>query len=418
MSRMSVTVPEIISHYSAMGYSAGDIISTGTVSGVAGFSDDAASLYLKPGDVVEAEIEGVGVLRNPIISWEEGHPEAGRATARRSRRRSSAMARAWRSPPAGSAGRRAGEVRGVPGDPVRDRAVASPRRARRRRGAGFATRVGPGPAAPQPDARWPRSRTVSCPPTDEQCLNLNVFTPALDERRPVFVWLHGGGFAIGHAGASLYSRRAPGGGRRRGGRHRQLPAGQPRLARPPVAGARVRTRPPATGACSTRSLRSNGCARTSLPSAAIRPRSSLAGQSAGRAVRRSTCSSAPAAHGLFRSRRSSSRRRSATSPRRRRRRSGGREALSAAAGGGRVRSGPSARTRRRADRRAARGAARAAGVPREPGAARSRPLDAGSLPDSPARLARREPRGRRAGRPHRRRGHVLLPRAVAPVAAA
>ena len=75
-SRMSVTVPEIISHYSAMGYSPGDIISTGTVSGVAGFSEDAASLYLKPGDVVEAEIEGVGVLRNPVISWAEGHPES------------------------------------------------------------------------------------------------------------------------------------------------------------------------------------------------------------------------------------------------------------------------------------------------------------------------------------------------------
>ena len=75
MSNMSVTVPEIISHYSAMGYSPGDIVSTGTVAGVAGFSEDAASLYLKPGDVVEAEIEGVGVLRNRVISWEEGHPE-------------------------------------------------------------------------------------------------------------------------------------------------------------------------------------------------------------------------------------------------------------------------------------------------------------------------------------------------------
>ena len=75
MSRMSVSVAEIISHYSAMGYSAGDIISTGTVAGVAGFSEDAASLYLKPGDVVEAEIERVGVLRNPVISWAEGHPE-------------------------------------------------------------------------------------------------------------------------------------------------------------------------------------------------------------------------------------------------------------------------------------------------------------------------------------------------------
>jgi len=73
-SRMSVSIPEIISHYSAMGYSPGDIISTGTVAGVAGFSEDAASLYLRPGDMIEAEIEGVGVLRNPVISWSEGHP--------------------------------------------------------------------------------------------------------------------------------------------------------------------------------------------------------------------------------------------------------------------------------------------------------------------------------------------------------
>jgi 2-keto-4-pentenoate hydratase/2-oxohepta-3-ene-1,7-dioic acid hydratase in catechol pathway len=69
MSRMSVTVPEILSHYSPMGYSAGDVISTGTVSGVAGFSEDPASLYLRPGDVVEAEIERIGVLRNPVVGW-------------------------------------------------------------------------------------------------------------------------------------------------------------------------------------------------------------------------------------------------------------------------------------------------------------------------------------------------------------
>jgi 2-keto-4-pentenoate hydratase/2-oxohepta-3-ene-1,7-dioic acid hydratase in catechol pathway len=52
-----------------MGYSPGDIISTGTVAGVAGFSEDPASLYLRPGDVVEAEIERIGVLRNPVIAW-------------------------------------------------------------------------------------------------------------------------------------------------------------------------------------------------------------------------------------------------------------------------------------------------------------------------------------------------------------
>ncbi len=73
--RMSVTIPEILAHYAPLGYSAGDVVSTGTVSGVAAFSEDAASLYLRPGDVMEAEIERIGVLRNPVISWQEAHGE-------------------------------------------------------------------------------------------------------------------------------------------------------------------------------------------------------------------------------------------------------------------------------------------------------------------------------------------------------
>jgi 2-keto-4-pentenoate hydratase/2-oxohepta-3-ene-1,7-dioic acid hydratase in catechol pathway len=81
-SRMSVTIPEILSHYSALGYSAGDVVSTGTVSGVAGFSEDAASLYLKPGDVMEAQIEHIGVLRNPVSSWLEAHGEPAPARVR------------------------------------------------------------------------------------------------------------------------------------------------------------------------------------------------------------------------------------------------------------------------------------------------------------------------------------------------
>jgi 2-keto-4-pentenoate hydratase/2-oxohepta-3-ene-1,7-dioic acid hydratase in catechol pathway len=81
--KMSVTIPEILAHYSSMGYSAGDVLSTGTVSGVAAFSDDPQSLYLKPGDVIECEIERIGVLRNPVISWAQAHPGAERdATAR------------------------------------------------------------------------------------------------------------------------------------------------------------------------------------------------------------------------------------------------------------------------------------------------------------------------------------------------
>jgi 2-keto-4-pentenoate hydratase/2-oxohepta-3-ene-1,7-dioic acid hydratase in catechol pathway len=56
-SKMSVKIPEILSHYSPMGYSAGDVVSTGTVSGVAAFSGDPKAWYLKPGDVMECEIE-------------------------------------------------------------------------------------------------------------------------------------------------------------------------------------------------------------------------------------------------------------------------------------------------------------------------------------------------------------------------
>jgi len=79
---MSPTIPEILAHYSPLGYSAGDVVSTGTVSGVAGFSEDAASLYLRPGDVIEAEIEGIGVLRNPVVSWQEAHGEPAPARVR------------------------------------------------------------------------------------------------------------------------------------------------------------------------------------------------------------------------------------------------------------------------------------------------------------------------------------------------
>jgi 2-keto-4-pentenoate hydratase/2-oxohepta-3-ene-1,7-dioic acid hydratase in catechol pathway len=72
-SKMSVKIPEILSYYSPMGYSAGDVVSTGTVSGVAAFSGDPKAWYLKVGDVMECEIENIGVLRNQVISWEEAY---------------------------------------------------------------------------------------------------------------------------------------------------------------------------------------------------------------------------------------------------------------------------------------------------------------------------------------------------------
>lgn len=80
-SKMSVTIPEILAHYSAMGYSAGDVVSTGTVSGVAAFSADPKAWFLKPGDVMECEIEQIGILRNAVISWEQAYGEKPPGTA-------------------------------------------------------------------------------------------------------------------------------------------------------------------------------------------------------------------------------------------------------------------------------------------------------------------------------------------------
>ena len=45
---------------------AGDVISTGTPSGV-GMGLDP-QVWLKPGDVLEAEIERIGVLRNTVVA--------------------------------------------------------------------------------------------------------------------------------------------------------------------------------------------------------------------------------------------------------------------------------------------------------------------------------------------------------------
>jgi 2-keto-4-pentenoate hydratase/2-oxohepta-3-ene-1,7-dioic acid hydratase in catechol pathway len=44
----------------------GDLIAMGTPSGV-GYPRKPP-VFMKPGDVVEIEIEGIGVLRNPIVA--------------------------------------------------------------------------------------------------------------------------------------------------------------------------------------------------------------------------------------------------------------------------------------------------------------------------------------------------------------
>ncbi len=62
------------------------------------------------------------------------------------------------------------------------------------------------------------------PPVGEDCLSLNVWTAALDDkRRPVMVWIHGGGFTTG-AGSEPYIRRYRPRFSRCRPRHDQLPA--------------------------------------------------------------------------------------------------------------------------------------------------------------------------------------------------
>jgi len=83
-------------------------------------------------------------------------------------------------------------------------------------------------AAPQPPEPWPGVRdctrfAASCPQPehhpvagfaasgarDEDCLFLNVYTPAADAaRRPVMVWVHGGGFVFGSGSEPLYDGAA------------------------------------------------------------------------------------------------------------------------------------------------------------------------------------------------------------------
>ncbi len=61
---MIFTVAELISFLSQIAsLEPGTVIATGTPSGIG----RTTGTFLKPGDVLEAEVEGIGVLRNPVI---------------------------------------------------------------------------------------------------------------------------------------------------------------------------------------------------------------------------------------------------------------------------------------------------------------------------------------------------------------
>ena len=66
---MIFTIRAMIAYWSQMGLNPGDVLTTGTPRGVAaGRKPDQTPWWLKPGDVVEAEVEKIGCLRNRIVS--------------------------------------------------------------------------------------------------------------------------------------------------------------------------------------------------------------------------------------------------------------------------------------------------------------------------------------------------------------
>jgi acylpyruvate hydrolase len=68
LSYMIFKIRDMIAYWSQMGLNPGDVLTTGTPRGVAaGRKPDQPPWWLKPGDVVEAEVENIGRLRNRIV---------------------------------------------------------------------------------------------------------------------------------------------------------------------------------------------------------------------------------------------------------------------------------------------------------------------------------------------------------------
>ncbi len=71
---------------------------------------------------------------------------------------------------------------------------------------------GPSPMQPKPAAfsMWSEEFLIPKEPISEDCLYLNVWTGAIGaaEKKPVFVWIYGGGFASGGSGVPIYDGEA------------------------------------------------------------------------------------------------------------------------------------------------------------------------------------------------------------------
>jgi 2-keto-4-pentenoate hydratase/2-oxohepta-3-ene-1,7-dioic acid hydratase in catechol pathway len=72
---MIFAIPELIAFISRhITLEPGDVIATGTPSGVGVFRDPP--VFLEPGDRVRCEIDGIGAVENPIVDWTDDPREA------------------------------------------------------------------------------------------------------------------------------------------------------------------------------------------------------------------------------------------------------------------------------------------------------------------------------------------------------
>lgn len=65
-SNMIWPIPKLIAYVSQMTLEAGDVILTGTPSGVA-MGHKGSNWFLKAGDILESELDGIGAMRNRIV---------------------------------------------------------------------------------------------------------------------------------------------------------------------------------------------------------------------------------------------------------------------------------------------------------------------------------------------------------------